>query len=298
MLRKNLWTLLAVAVISAGAIALYPRAPVVLPIDVVAEQREAHRHLPFEGVANARDLGGYPIEDGRSVRWGVLYRTGELSGTSSRDRRDLERLRLDRLIDFRSDLERTEAPDSLPQPTPFEVVSIPVLDDGNAAMVEQLTQRINNGDFAGFDPDAFMVEANSQFVRNFTPQFAGFMINVLEAGGQPVLWHCTAGKDRAGFASAILLRTLGVPEDVVMADYMLSDQYSLAAHETDLLLLKLFKSDEAADVVRQLMGVQQHWLQTAFDAIDEDYGSFDNYRLVGLGLNDDDVAQLRENLLE
>jgi protein-tyrosine phosphatase len=298
MLKRILWTLLAVAVISAGAIILYPSAQVVLPVEVPYEQREAHRHLPFEGVANARDLGGYATTDGRKVRWGLLYRTGELSGATRRDRGDLERLGLNRLIDFRSQLERDEAPDNLPDPTPFDVISIPVLDDGNAAMVAQLATRINNSNFEGFDPDQFMVEANRQFVRNFTPQFAGFMINVLEAGGKPVLWHCTAGKDRAGFASAILLRTLDVPEEVIMADYMLSRQYSLAAHETDLLLLKLFKSDEAADVVRQLMGVEEHWLQTAFDTIEEDYGSFERYLLVGLGLGDEDIAQLRAQLLE
>ena len=298
MLKKTLWILAAAIVLSGGAILLTPSEPVVLPTEVPVEQREAHRHLPFEGVANVRDLGGYTTTDGRTVRWGVLYRSGELSGATGRDQRDLERMQLDRLIDFRSKLERDEAPDNLPQPTPFQVVSIPVLDDGNAAMVEQLAERINTGNFDGFDPDQFMVEANDQFVRNFTPQFAGFMVNVLQAAGKPVLWHCTAGKDRAGFASAILLRTLGVHEDVVMADYMLSKRYSLEARETDLMLLKIFKSEEAADVVRQLMGVEEHWLQTAFDAIDEDYGSFENYLMQGLGLGDEDIAQLRAQLLE
>ena len=70
------------------------------------------------------------------------------------------------------------------------------------------------------------------------------------------------------------------------------------ARETDLMLLKIFKSQEAADVVRQLMGVEEHWLQTAFDAIDEDYGSFENYLMQGLGLGDEDIAQLRAQLLE
>ncbi len=121
---------------------------------------------------------------------------------------------------------------------------------------------------------------------------------MLAAEGEPVLWHCSAGKDRAGFAAAILLRILGVEADVVVQDYALSKQYALDARKRDLFLLRLFKGDEAADKLAVIMGVEPEWLQAGFDQIDADYGNFDGYVREGLGLSEEDVARLKDLLLE
>ncbi len=296
MLRKLLWSAAVIALLAFTAVTLYPRAPVVVPATLPAAERSDHRHLEFQGIANFRDLGGYTTEDGRQVRWGSLYRSGQLSDATGRDREDLAGLGLYKLIDFRSRQEREDEPSALPSPTEFRVVELPVLEDENLPQV--LAERINTNNFAGFRVDDVMIEANRQFVLNHTPEFSGFMVHVLEAEGRPVLWHCTGGKDRTGFAAAILLRALGVPQDTVMQDYLLSEQYSVEAHRKDLLLLKVLKSDQAAEVVRELLGVKPGWLQAAFDTIDEEYGSFDNYLLEGLGLGPDDIAELKSHLLE
>ena len=143
-----------------------------------------------------------------------------------------------------------------------------------------------------------MLAANRQFADEFTPQFAQFMRTVLEAQGRPVLWHCTAGKDRAGYAAAILLRVLGVPEQVVLDDYALSKQYTLDARSRDLMLLRLFKGQAVADKVAILLGVERPWLQAAFDEIDRRWGSFDQYIAAGLQLSPEEVSTLRRQLLE
>jgi len=139
---------------------------------------------------------------------------------------------------------------------------------------------------------------NIQFATEFTPQFKAFIQEVLAAKGQPVLFHCTAGKDRTGFAAAILLRILGVPQETVMQDYMLSKPYALEARSRDIFILRLTKGEVTAGVVEKLSGVDATYLEAAFATIDAEYGSFENYVRDGLGLNDADVAALRASLLE
>jgi protein-tyrosine phosphatase len=143
-----------------------------------------------------------------------------------------------------------------------------------------------------------MQQANRQFADEFTPQFRQFIHTVLDADGAPVLWHCTAGKDRTGFAAAILLRILGVPQDTVIRDYMASKQPALDARSKQLLMLRLFKGEDTADKIAVLLGVEKDWLEAGFEEIDATWGSFDNYVTNGLQLSAADIQRLRDNLLE
>jgi len=295
--KKLLWSLLAAALLAVAAIQFVPAPALLIPATLPAQQREAHRLLNFEGISNFRDLGGYPTTDGRQVKWGVLYRAATLAESSRADLVGLQQLNLATLIDFRSAAEKKEEPNHLPNPTGFTVVDIPTLDDGNKAMVGEITARIESGNFDGFDPNALMLEANRQFASTFTPQFRQFVHTVLQADGAPIAWHCSAGKDRTGFAAAILLRILGVPQDVVMQDYMASSQHALESRKSQLLLLRVFKGEEAADKLAVLMGVEEAWLAAAFAEIDATWGSFDNYVRDGLGLTEADVTQLKAALL-
>ncbi len=295
--KKLFWSVFTVALLGVAAIQFVPAPALVIPAALPAEQREAHRLLNFEGITNFRDLGGYPTADGRQVKWGVLYRAATLAESSKADLASLQQLKLATLIDFRSAAEKEKEPDHLPDPTGFKVVEIPTLDEGNKAMVGEIMARIESGNFDGFDPDALMLEANRQFASTFTPQFRQFMQTVLEADGAPIAWHCSAGKDRTGFAAAILLRILGVPQDVVMQDYMASRQHALESRRSQLLLLRVFKGEEAADKLAVLLGVEEAWLEAAFAEIDAKWGSFDNYVREGLGLTAADIAQLKATLL-
>ena len=295
--KKLFWSFIAVAMVAIAAIQFVPAPALVVPAELPADQRAAHRLLNFEGIPNFRDLGGYPTADGRQVKWGVLYRSGTFAESSKGDLKSLAALNLNTLIDFRSAAEKELEPNQLPDPTGFTVVEIPTLDDGNQAMVAEITERIETSDFEGFDPNALMLDANRQFASTFTPQFRQFMQTILQADGAPVVWHCTAGKDRTGFASAILLRTLGVPQEVVMQDYMASKQNALEARKSQVMLLRLFKGDEAADKVSVMLGVEKEWLAAAFEQIDATWGSFENYVHQGLQLSDEDIAKLKATLL-
>jgi protein-tyrosine phosphatase len=249
-------------------------------------------------VANFRDMGGYRTADGRSVRWGTLYRSGTFAEASAADQQVIASLGLHSLVDFRSAAEKREEPNRLPEPAPFAKVEIPTLDGGDTSLANEVMARIEEGNFDGFDPDAFMIAANRQIASTYTPQYRKFMQVVLDAGGDPVAWHCSAGKDRTGFAAAVLLRALGVPMDTVLADYLRSREPAVAARSRELWLLRLFKGEQAADKLRVLLGVEPGWLEAGFAQIDADWGSFDNYLAQGLGLSPDDLQQLRDTLLE
>lgn len=290
--------LLAAGALAIAVIQFIPSPPLVVPTQLAAEERSAHRLLNFEGISNFRDLGGYPAADGRAVKWGKLYRSGHLATASNADLAGLAELQLASFIDFRSGAEKTEEPNRLPDPASFALVEIPVLDEGNRNLFNEISTRIEEGTLGDFDPDLTMVQANRQFADEFTPQFRQFVDTVLEADGAPVLWHCTAGKDRTGFAAAVLLRILGVPQDIIMQDYLASSAPALESRRKELLMLRLFEGEETADKIAVMLGVEPAWLEAAFEQIDTTWGSFDNYVAEGLQLSAADVQRLRANLLE
>lgn len=292
------WCAVASLLVVLAAIQFVPSPPLQVPAQLPVAERAAHRLLNFEGIHNFRDLGGYPTADGRQVRWGLLYRGGTLAHATRQDLEGLAGLGLRALVDFRSAQEKAEEPNRLPDPLPFEVVEIPTLDNANEALVGEIFQRIESGDFDGFDPGATMISANRQFATEFTPQFRQFLQEVLAADGAPLAWHCSAGKDRTGWATAVLLRILGVPEDVVMRDYLASAAPSIESRSKQLRLLRLFKGDEAADKLAVLMGVEAPWLQAGFDEVQHSWGDFDTYVRDGLGLSGADIARLRATLLQ
>jgi len=287
-----------VAAIAVAVIQFIPAPPLLIPAALPQEQRSAHRLLNFEGISNFRDLGGYSTQDGRRVKWGKLYRSGTFAEASRADLAGLSALGLETFIDFRSELEKTEEPNRLPDPPGFTVIDIPVLDDGNKALVGEVMDRIESGNFDGFDPNQAMLTANRQFASEFTPQFKEFVHTVLQADGTPMVWHCSAGKDRSGFAAAILLRILDVPPETIMQDYMASRAPALQSRKGQLRMLELFKGEEAARKIAILMGVEEAWLEASFAQIDATWGSFDNYVETGLQLNAADIQRLRDNLLE
>jgi protein-tyrosine phosphatase len=111
--------------------------------------------------------------------------------------------------------------------------------------------------------------------------------------------HCTAGKDRTGFAAAAVLRTLGVPLETVYEDFLLTNHYTAAEIERTLWIIRLvslFRTDP--EQVRPVLGVERAYLEAAFGAIDEQYGSFDTYRRDALGLDDAETAAFRRLALE
>ena len=209
------------------------------------------RRLVFSGAKNFRDLGGYPSTDGRSVRWNLLYRSDALHKLTDADHERLVDLDLERIIDLRAEPEAEQEPDRLPADLSRRLVHIPMSDNETNAVFETRDVFIKN--LKNIDAVQFLLQTNTEFVTRFTPQFKQFLHEVLSASGRPVLFHCAAGKDRTGFAAAILLRILGVPHHVVQEDYLLTNQYLYKAYGWVLGIVFLLKGKRVATAVKGLM---------------------------------------------
>jgi protein-tyrosine phosphatase len=269
----------------------------IIPSALPAAERESARRLPLDGAHNARDLGGYAGVDGRRVRWGKVYRSDALGDLSDDDVTYLARLGVHQVVDFRSELEREREPDRLPVSPSPRVVLRPIF--GEALDPQILRDRILSGDAQADEMAEMLVEGNRAFVTEFAPVYSGFLHDLADPQNLPVLFHCTAGKDRAGFAAAALLMALGVPREKIMQDYLLTNGFSEATTRRMLNVLRVvsfFRTDP--DDVRPLFEARQTYLQAAFDTIDARYGSDDAYLREGLGLDDATISRLRANLLE
>lgn len=248
-------------------------------------------------IRNFRDIGGLEVQDGRKIRRKLLYRCGSLHRASKADIRNLSELGIDIIVDLRSSEERSKYRSRLPVSGNLAVHCLPILDQANSKLLSEVASRIWNKDFEDFDVDTIMENTNREFVRDWSDQFANFFRILLSADAKPVLWHCTGGKDRTGFSSAILLRVLGAQMDDIIRDYMISFDHPPLS-KWQLRILRIWRGRQTADIIRHLMSVRANWIEAAFDEIDKIWGSFDAYREKALGISDSEVKKLQDLLLE
>ena len=250
------------------------------------------RRLAFSGARNFRDLGGYQTLDGQSVRWELLYRSDSLHKLTDADLRRLSALFLDKIIDFRAEHEKEQEADRLPEDMDIHRIGIPILDSTTEIWRDSRDEFVKQ--LKAIDPAAYMKKTNVELATRFTPEYRRFMEEVFSANGRPILFHCAAGKDRTGFAAAILLRILGVPPQAIMVDYLLSNEYYLSSYNWNLMFLRAFRGRRFASVMKGFLEVRSEYLSAALDAIDHEYGSFNDYVRDGLGLVEGDIRWIRK----
>ncbi len=274
-----------------------PPSERVIPAELDYESRASYRKLPLDGAHNFRDLGGYPAADGQTVKWGMLYRSDALDALTEEDLVYVSRLGIRTFVDFRSTPERIEEPDRLPRgalekPLPIEISMGPI----TGGSMDEIKQQVMSGEI---DLSDVLVDANRALVQDFAHVYREFLSVLLEGGEEAVLFHCTAGKDRAGFAAALILRILGVSQETVIEDYLKTNIYVADEVERTLLMIR-FASFFQADLenIRPILGVEERYISAAFDAIDSEWGSFDRYVSKGLGIGPEDVLKLRSIYLE
>ena len=253
--------------------------------------------VPFSKALNFRDAGGYMTYDGQHVRKGVLFRSDTIADLDGRDLKSLARLGLSSIFDLRHDGERAANPYRLPDAHDILVIELSVyyspLDRAESRR-KILSGEVEEGHFR-----ELLIDANRAFALDFTAEWSELLHRLAASGSHPVLIHCVDGKDRTGFAIALILRALGVPQETVMEDYLLSNEFleTRTAHLSFLGSMgSLFRVSRRE--IRSLLEVRPEYLESAFAAIDEHYGSFEAYLHEGLKLDEDTLARLRLGMLD
>ena len=264
-----------------------------IPANLSENLREDTRKLPFTGAHNFRDLGGYKTSDGKTVKWGKVYRSDNLHSLTDEDLKYMERLNIKSVVDFRSDEERNEEPDRLtPDMTP---ILLPIKFEPEG-VTENLTRDLT---FGNLDSSNLLRDFNIILVKEFTEEYREFFRHIVDNGGEPFLLHCTAGKDRAGFGSAMILTVLGVPREKIIEDYLLTNTYVSDHVDRKLLETELktfFRAD--SENLRKINFVEERYIQAAFDTIDSHWGGMDQYISEGLNLTEEDINKIKDYYLE
>ena len=241
------------------------------------------RHLNLAGASNFRDLGGYPGKDGKHTRWRHLFRSNHLGHLTDDDIVVLRDLGLKSAFDLRGTEER------LPTLCRHEGITVHSLPIEPVTMVV-LRERLATGKPLGSEETCeIMRDSYRNYVRHNTASYKTLFAHLLEDTA-PLVIHCTAGKDRTGFASALILKALGVDDELVVEDYLLTNRFYRRA-ESGL-------SNELPDAVRAVLGsVEASFLLASLETVRADYGDLEAYFEAGLGLGPRERATLEERYL-
>jgi len=262
------------------------------------------RHIAFERGVNFRDFGGYDAADGRRVRWRKLFRCGQLSRLSDADLTTIEELGIDLVCDFRSAAERVREPSRLPERLGARVRELDILPGASFGAREEVVALLS-GMRSGADLTAASHVIYRQIAIDFAASYRSMFAHLMAAKGAPVLIHCTGGKDRTGIGAALILHVLRVPEETIVADYMLTAENDRMQVYIDTLIEHAAKHvalpASRAELRKQLMpifGVAPDWLHAGFAAMRDHAGSLDAYLAKVLNVTAADQAKLREWYLE
>ncbi|MGI9375721.1 MAG: tyrosine-protein phosphatase [Tsuneonella suprasediminis] len=258
---------------------------------------DKRRVLDLEGGVNFRDLGGYRTTDGRITKWETVYRSGSPAGLTDADNAELARRGIRTFCDFRSNEEREE------EPNPYVVKNSDVeywtrdyaMDSGGLGKV------LAGPNASADNSRKAMISIYRTIAQDNSESYAQ-MFRYLAEGRTPLAFNCSAGKDRAGTGAALLLSLLGVPRETVVADYALSD---------DVVDYRA-KIQEAADsnpsyaalaqlpweTVKPLVASDPAYIESALDALENEYGSVDTFIERKLGVTEDMKRAIIKNLTE
>lgn len=216
------------------------------------------RVLPIEGAYNVRDLGGYKAANNKTVKWEKVLRSGDLNLLTDADLEYFAKLNLQTIIDFRSNDERIAAPDKTPKTLKNDYL-LPIEIGDFFGSMRSLTE-----DTAAI----LLVQGNKLFVNESQKEYKEFFRILQEPTSAPLLFHCSAGKDRTGFAAALFLSSLGVDKQTIIEDYMMS---------ADLVKEKYRPVVEKYPILEPIMTVKPEYIEAAFNEIDQHYGGMEHY---------------------
>lgn len=258
---------------------------------------EKHRLLPISSGINFRELGGYTTQDGKTIKWNKLIRSGKLAGLSATDMDFLDEYGVQYDVDFRSPEEKSKFPDQVPANAQYTFDPVfPVDETQSTKQTEELQRKMNS------DPTSGLVEMrrvyrdviNQPHAQKAYRKFFDILLANSDENSA-LLFHCTAGKDRTGMGAIFLLNALNVDEDTIRADYLLTNRAAKAFQDGVVMDLKLQNKNSAfIQSIRALQSVNISYYNSAMDEVKRLSGSMDGYLKDYLHLSTNDIADLRK----
>lgn len=239
----------------------------------------AERQLPMSGGYNFRDLGGFRTKDGRYTKWGKIFRSDDLHNLTDSDLEYLSSIPLVSIVDFRSQEEINVAPDR--NPSSLKNNYKLSISPGNILVFEEIAKKTES------EMEQMMMELNENLVTESSclSSYKEFFALLQSDAEMPLMFHCSAGKDRTGMAGALILYALGVDEETILNDYMSSNDY---------LGDKYAPLKEKNPSMTALFEVRSKYLKAGLDKINTDHGSVDNFLTSILSV---DIEKMREKYL-
>lgn len=263
--------------------------------------------IQFDKIPNVRELGGYEMADGRTVRHGLLLRGGYLAHATDGDiRRMHETYHVKHVFDFRTETERKYQPDA--EIPGAKNTWMPTIDMYTDKKVESFPDHAYR-DLANYLLTAAFTDKGKQLARDLYPamidneytqlQYASFLQQIINTDDGAVYWHCSQGKDRTGLGAAFLLAVLGADKELIIDDFSLSNE----AYGQELAMVRqkvaeLGGGEEEMEVVQAFIGVNTKYFIDSLGIIDNKYGGMDEYVSNQLMMGPDDIKLLRDRFLE
>ena len=252
--------------------------------------------LPFVGVHHFRDIGGYRTKDGRRVKWSTFYRSDKLSDLTEEDIEYFKALGIKTILDLRSKGEVLSSPDPYIEGLKYINISgMSELDNNNGNF--DMISIFNQNYLEHFDGKKFLMNGYRSAVFNNLAYKE--LIDCMENEERmPILFHCTAGKDRTGFASALILLILGVPEETVIKDYLLSNEYRKSKNEEIIKSIKMISNNpKHFELLNMMLEVRREYIEASFKEIRDKYENIDKYLEVEYGLSKTKRRELKKRYL-
>ena len=251
--------------------------------------------VPLAGAFNFRDVGGYPTSDGRRVRTRMVYRSDNMRDLTDADVALVASLGLKVVHDFRLDHERDEYPSRLPSPAP-EVMLLSVGDlPGQGVSMVELVVKMLRGE-AEMAPASFWEDHYVTLLDIAQPNMVKLMESLAGEDRLPALFHCAGGKDRTGLAATLLLSILGVPQELIVDDFLLTNSLrTLKRFEFWAPQLEAKGIDPLGAL--PILGVTRAAWERAVQHLDEAYGGPLGYLTSG-GMDASAAGRLQSTLLD
>lgn len=268
------------------------------------------RYIALDGTFNFRDIGGFLTADNKKVKEHVLYRSDALCKLSDHDLEQLNEMKIRTVVDFRAPWEAAKDPNRLPSgirtvvlaPKAELAVQASASHNDDESKVKKMIERAKTPE--GREYFKQNLDAMEEQMRQFVTEesgircYAGLLRLLLEPEAAPLIFHCRGGKDRTGWGAALILSVLGVPREIVIADYMATADYNQERNQRRMDEYRQYTDHPLVlEFLASLMQVKEIYIRAAFDEVDR-LGGIDSYVRDILQLSEEEIKGLKKKYLE